>query len=882
MAQRASMLVFGLVAACAFGCSSGEGAPSDGSPYRVIAALTKHPAYRAVRSSGGTQFLKGANGFFESSGRRPRARVVLAPEASGAMTLSSHDGSLAVTTLGARSDSAATAAGGFVVYPNALVGGAHIVHRPLASGGDDQLIYFDKKPPTTGVSYLVKAPTGIAAVVLRGNEIHAVNSRGRTVFQMRKPWMIDATGGRHAVTASLSNCDPQSLRRNGECRMSLFWNRELQYPAVLDPEWEPTGAMMAGRLSHTATRLDDGRVLVAGGMGWDAVNETLFVTADAEIYHPSNGTWTPTGAMNAARSSHSAMLLPDGKVLVTGGRDMSASLSSAELFDPDTDTWTATDSMADARSGHDMIEAWDWAPLAVGGWSGSTALDSAETLDPTTSQWRAVGSLGVARGSHRLVELAGKQILAISGRNNVGWTDSVELYDPATEAWSSFASLGTARIDHTATRMRDGRILVVGGVDSSNTKLASSEIIEPTGMVSAGPDMTSARYGHTATLLQSGKVLVVGGECETDTCTEYSEEYDPTLNLWETPVSIYQHPAMRFHTSTILNDGKVLNAGGYNFSASPTVDATYSNGSIYNAASCKPLGEGGGVVVGSVAGAPSTFDLTSEGATDWTYEIDGFTYRKYGANLIGALSDMGAPTKSSYSAAATTYSWTDGDPDPSRVTDNTTGFAGLLGDGYSLTLPAGPELWTAKLHLGALSGSGLLHVEFSNNSCATFETVILDPSREVSLVYSSPSSSDVLNVRFTLLEAGELAAEGMSVAPAPAGAMYFETDTDPSKTDFTVTLDNPLSVSSFSLENASTLWGGTVPEQIDVNIPAGFVNYNVDFSYAATGGEGIPNLDGTGPTRQDLWTTPFSLGRTRRGLLLAHLPLQASRQKDEV
>jgi hypothetical protein len=75
--------------------------------------------------------------------------------------------------------------------------------------------------------------------------------------------------------------------------------------------------------------LPNGNVLVAGGNGGNPAGSLV----SAELYHPASGTWTTTGSLGAARSSHTATLLPNGKVLVGGGvSDTSGVLTSAELY----------------------------------------------------------------------------------------------------------------------------------------------------------------------------------------------------------------------------------------------------------------------------------------------------------------------------------------------------------------------------------------------------------------------------------------------------------------------------------------------------------------------------------------------------------------------
>jgi hypothetical protein len=92
--------------------------------------------------------------------------------------------------------------------------------------------------------------------------------------------------------------------------------------------WSSTGSLATARDSHTATLLPSGKVLVAGG------NSRLGRLSSAELYDPATGTWMATGSLGTARFLHTATLLPSGKVLVAGGQGSSGFLSSAELYDP--------------------------------------------------------------------------------------------------------------------------------------------------------------------------------------------------------------------------------------------------------------------------------------------------------------------------------------------------------------------------------------------------------------------------------------------------------------------------------------------------------------------------------------------------------------------
>src|SRR6185503_3325777 len=103
---------------------------------------------------------------------------------------------------------------------------------------------------------------------------------------------------------------------------------------VLAPEEEAaapavSSTMLVERRGHTATRLSDGRVLIAGGENsTGTLNET-------ELYDPSSGTFSAAANMATARADHSATLLADGRVLIAGGHH-----ASTEIFDPSTGAFT--------------------------------------------------------------------------------------------------------------------------------------------------------------------------------------------------------------------------------------------------------------------------------------------------------------------------------------------------------------------------------------------------------------------------------------------------------------------------------------------------------------------------------------------------------------
>jgi hypothetical protein len=105
-----------------------------------------------------------------------------------------------------------------------------------------------------------------------------------------------------------------------------------------------TGALAQPRDTATATRLEDGRVLVAGGFTWPSdvpaspKGPVSLSVSSVEIFDPNTGKFSDAGSMTIARATHSATLLLDGRVLIAGGIDMTATtadeLGSAELYQP--------------------------------------------------------------------------------------------------------------------------------------------------------------------------------------------------------------------------------------------------------------------------------------------------------------------------------------------------------------------------------------------------------------------------------------------------------------------------------------------------------------------------------------------------------------------
>jgi WD40 repeat protein len=324
--------------------------------------------------------------------------------------------------------------------------------------------------------------------------------------------------------------------------------------------------MAAKRYTHTATLLLNGKVLAAGG-STDIIDNPFL--SSAEVFDPATGLWTSTGSMGTARRAHTATRLPDGTVLVAGGavdNTGTGSLSSAELYDPATGLWTATGSMGDARSWHTASLLLNGTVLVAGGTGNAGVLSSAELYDPATGLWTPAASMGEARHFTYATLLPDGKVLVAGGGTIADGSvtlSSAEVYDPITGLWTATGSMATARQGARPTLLVNGKVLVAGGWGgAASGSLSSAELYDPaTGLWTPTGSTKAVRYRSTATLLPDGKVLVAGGETGVGAAFDNSAElYDPATGAWSTTVSM--KTARATHTATLLSDSKVLVAGG--------------------------------------------------------------------------------------------------------------------------------------------------------------------------------------------------------------------------------------------------------------------------------------------------------------------------------
>lgn len=215
----------------------------------------------------------------------------------------------------------------------------------------------------------------------QGDQVALVDESGLPRILVSAPTAYSAGGGRIAAT----------LKVNGE-RIELYVEESGE--VLVDPKWMAAASMIKPRYAHTATLLQSGHVLVAGGYNMI----TSSYEGAPQVYFPHTNQRQVLRTMNAPRYAHAATLLTDGKVLVTGGWDGQAALNSAEIYDESTNQWTAVPLPMNApHHSHTSTRLDDGSVLVVGGFAENGV---PEIYEPVGQTWQPTGPMSHVRQGH--------------------------------------------------------------------------------------------------------------------------------------------------------------------------------------------------------------------------------------------------------------------------------------------------------------------------------------------------------------------------------------------------------------------------------------------------------------------------------------------------
>ncbi|MBA3334521.1 MAG: hypothetical protein H0T08_02805 [Acidobacteria bacterium] len=317
------------------------------------------------------------------------------------------------------------------------------------------------------------------------------------------------------------------------------------------------GKLSEARAAHTATRLNDGKILIAGGMERNGV-----FFDDADIFDPKTNSFARAkNKMSIKRVSHTATLLPDGKVLIVGGWSNRLPEQSAEIFDPQTEKFIPVGNTNRRRSGHSATLLDNGKVLITGGFDGQKCLSEVEVFDPQNNSFTLIAKMRNSRSVHAATKLADGRILLTGGETSRGqiWS-SAEIFDPKTNSFSLTKPMDVVRYKHDSILLKNNRVLVFGGSDSRdwNGQYKSAEIFDPaTREFTPAGEMNFARFkmDGTAVLLTDGKVFIGGGG-------EAAEVFNPATSTFIKTTGEFGMP-LHYATVTLLDDERALIVGGY-------------------------------------------------------------------------------------------------------------------------------------------------------------------------------------------------------------------------------------------------------------------------------------------------------------------------------
>ena len=389
-------------------------------------------------------------------------------------------------------------------------------------------------------------------------------------------------------------------------------------------------SMATARSFHTATMLQDGKVLIAGGA--DASDATV---SSAEIYDPVKQTFTPAGNMTAPRAGHTATLLADGRVLIVGGEQTPPGLNgivpgqNAELYDPPTGNFTPTGSLLMGWQGFNATLLANGKVLITGGAAGFTdagyIMGDAEIYDPATGAFTAAGAYAgtLASSNTGLFGIGSVLALLVDGTTLFVTEPACQVYDPVTATFSLRGPINVTWavsggntftpnyiVEQTASLLLNGRILLAGGENEDTGYYRTTQLYDaamgafiPTGT------MLKSRGGHTATVLPDGRVLITGGNtepCGDNGCwvtgpDSTAELYDPLRGVF---TDAGGNTTSRYdHTATLLDNGDVLIVGGMSYSGPNPfggfIETSIGSAELYHASTGAP--------------APALFSVAADG-----------------------------------------------------------------------------------------------------------------------------------------------------------------------------------------------------------------------------------------------------------------------------
>lgn len=545
-------LVAGVVAVGARDAAGAGGV----SPKKVLASLGLEVRGEVVTLQGG--------GGWRTVGLATSTQlsVGIASTGTGAFRIQAHGLGVEAQLVGADS-TRVELQDGLLVFPRAYAG-RDIIHSITAAGLED---YVMVDATTSAILRYEIALRDVAGLRLVTDTLELLDETGNPQLRVAPPYLVDSNGLRQSMTLTISGCDVDTNPAPpwgravvspgaSTCVLTVKPTGPVSYPAVVDPAWQTTSNLSTPRFGHTATLLQNGKLLVVGGIAANGPTKT------SELFDPASATWATSGPLSTARYFHFASHLAGAQVLVGGGGS-----ATSEVYDEMAGTFGQVETMQHPRS-NATVSALPSGKLLVTGGADSTgqAQGFCESYNAATNQWGFELPMKTRRNGHVAATLMDGRILVAGGFGgdpnappgaDVGLT-SAEIFQEGT-GWGPAASMAEARITPSATTLPDGSVLVALGAQTPAVKAA--EVYSPTNnQWSYTALMPATPSAWPATMLLSNQcLLVAGGGTELKSETAVSL-YDTKAKTWTAAAPLVD--ARVLHSGNLLGDGRVLVVGG--------------------------------------------------------------------------------------------------------------------------------------------------------------------------------------------------------------------------------------------------------------------------------------------------------------------------------
>ena len=356
----------------------------------------------------------------------------------------------------------------------------------------------------------------------------------------------------------------------------------------------PAGTVPGASHAANAVLLSDGRVLVVGGVTKNGTDDAP--SKAAALFDPATNQWAATGNLNVARAGSTAIRLGDGRVLISGGDNLTVNLlTSNEVYDPATGVFSMFGNLSVPRMNASAVLLSNGSVMVAGGAIGSVDAQHAEIIGGgEIFNW-----LGPWHGEVSLTRTSDHTILAL-------FDDQAWLLDETTFTWAKVAGPLVPRRGQKVIRMEDGRLLMLGGqvsvpnpsgIGVTNADTALAELFDPVAGVWSATGSLSRPSGELdqLTTVPGGDVLLIGAKLRV-------ERYSATAGTWSLLEPLSNPPI----TATALGTGGVLvtetipGAFGYTSSAEVYDSASplcSQQSCAQKGAACGPIDDGCGNIV---------------------------------------------------------------------------------------------------------------------------------------------------------------------------------------------------------------------------------------------------------------------------------------------